>query len=31
MSDTEPVIAVVARSDATEWEHIMPYDRKAAK
>ena len=31
MSETEPVVAVVARSDATEWEHIIPYDRKAAK
>jgi uncharacterized RmlC-like cupin family protein len=28
MSDVEPVIAVVARSDASEWEHIVPYDRK---
>lgn len=28
MSDTEPVVAVVARSDATEWENIIPYDRK---
>ena len=27
-SDTEPVIAVVARSDADEWEHIVPYDRE---
>ena len=26
-SDTEPVVAVVARSDASEWEHIVPYDR----
>ena len=26
-SDTEPVVAVVARSDATEWENIIPYDR----
>jgi len=25
MSDTEPVIAVVARSDASEWEHIVDY------
>jgi uncharacterized RmlC-like cupin family protein len=23
MSDTEPVMAVVARSDASEWEHIV--------
>ena len=27
MSDTEPVVAVVARSDASEWEHIVPYER----
>ena len=26
-SDTEPVVAVVARSDATEWAHIVVYDR----
>jgi uncharacterized RmlC-like cupin family protein len=25
MSDTEPVVAVVARSDASEWEHIADY------
>ena len=25
LSDTEPVIAVVARSDASEWEHIVDY------
>ncbi|MEE2897390.1 MAG: cupin domain-containing protein [Gemmatimonadota bacterium] len=25
LSDTEPVIAVVARSDATEWENIIDY------
>src|SRR4051794_6765706 len=24
LSDTEPVVAVVARSDADEWEHIVP-------
>ena len=29
MSDTEPVIAVVARSDASEWENIIPYDRNS--
>jgi uncharacterized RmlC-like cupin family protein len=29
LSDTEPVMAVVARSDATEWENIVPYDRKS--
>jgi uncharacterized RmlC-like cupin family protein len=27
MSDTEPVMAVVARSDPNEWENIIPYDR----
>ena len=27
MSDTEEVIAVVARADASEWENIVPYDR----
>jgi uncharacterized RmlC-like cupin family protein len=27
VSDTEPVVAVVARSDASEWEHIIPYKR----
>ena len=25
MSATDPVVAVVARSDATEWEHIVDY------
>ena len=25
LSDTEPVIAVVARSDASEWEHIIDF------
>jgi uncharacterized RmlC-like cupin family protein len=25
MSETEPVVAVVARSDASEWEHIVDY------
>ena len=29
MSDTEPVVAVVARSDASEWENIIPYERTA--
>ncbi len=29
LSQTEPVVAVVARSDATEWEHIIPYDRES--
>jgi uncharacterized RmlC-like cupin family protein len=27
LSDTEPVVAVVARSDASEWEHIVPFAR----
>jgi uncharacterized RmlC-like cupin family protein len=27
LSDTEPVVAVVARSDASEWEHIVPFKR----
>jgi uncharacterized RmlC-like cupin family protein len=31
LSDTEPVVAVVARSDPTEWENIIPYDRKSEK
>ena len=31
VSDSEPVVAVVARSDATEWENIIPYDRKSGK
>ncbi len=31
MSDTEPVVAVVARSDASEWENIVPYDRETGK
>jgi uncharacterized RmlC-like cupin family protein len=30
-SDTEPVVAVVARSDASEWEHIVSYDRATSK
>jgi len=28
-SDSQPVLAVVARSDASEWENIVPYDRDA--
>ena len=28
MSDTEPVVAFVARSSANEWDDIVPYDRK---
>jgi uncharacterized RmlC-like cupin family protein len=27
-SQTDPVVAVVARSDASEWEHIVPYERR---
>ena len=26
-SDTEPVVAVVARSDPSEWQNIIPYKR----
>ncbi len=29
VSPTEPVVAVVARSDASEWENIIPYDGRA--
>ena len=28
MSDREPVVAVVARSDASEWQNIIPYARE---
>ncbi len=31
VSDSEPVVAVVARSDASEWENIVSYDRNAAR
>jgi uncharacterized RmlC-like cupin family protein len=31
LSKTEPVVAVVARSDPDEWEHIIPYDRTAGE
>ena len=27
VSDTEPVVAVVARSDPSEWQNIIPYQR----
>ncbi len=27
LSDTDPVVAVVARSSADEWDHIIPYER----
>lgn len=30
MSETEDVVAVVARSDASEWANIIPYDRQSA-
>ncbi len=30
-SDSEPVVAVVARSDASEWENIVNYDRETGK
>jgi uncharacterized RmlC-like cupin family protein len=30
LSHTEPVVAVVARSDASEWENIIAYERPAA-
>jgi uncharacterized RmlC-like cupin family protein len=29
LSDTEPVVAVVARSDPSEWENIINYDRNS--
>lgn len=29
LSDTQEVVAVVARSDASEWENIVPYDRES--
>ena len=29
LSDTEPVVAVVARSDASEWQNITPYPSEA--
>ena len=28
LSDTEPVVAVVARSSAAEWDDIVPYEKK---
>jgi uncharacterized RmlC-like cupin family protein len=31
MSETEPVVAVVARSDADEWQNIIPYDRNSER
>ena len=29
VSDTEPVVAVVARAAADEWERIVPYERQS--
>jgi uncharacterized RmlC-like cupin family protein len=31
LSDTEPVVAVVARSSADEWDKIVPYERGARR
>jgi uncharacterized RmlC-like cupin family protein len=31
LSDSDPVVAVVARSDPTEWENIIPYDRATSR
>ena len=31
MSDTDEVVAIVARSDASEWENIVDYDRESGK
>ena len=31
LSETEPVVAVVARSDADEWQNIIPYDRNSER
>ena len=31
LSASEPVVAVVARSDADEWQHIIPYQRPASR
>jgi uncharacterized RmlC-like cupin family protein len=31
LSQTEPVVAVVARSDASEWENIVPYDKSGSE
>ena len=30
LSDTEPVVAFVARSSADEWDNIIPYERNAS-
>lgn len=31
LSETEPVVAVVARSSADEWDKIIPYDRHGGR
>ena len=31
ISDTDDVVAVVARSDASEWENVVDYDRETGK
>ena len=31
VSDSEPVVAVVARSDASEWAHIVEYNRNTGQ
>jgi uncharacterized RmlC-like cupin family protein len=31
LSDAEPVVAVVARSDASEWQNIVPYARERVR
>ncbi|RMH23203.1 MAG: cupin domain-containing protein [Acidobacteria bacterium] len=31
LSDSEPVVAVVARSDPSEWENIVTYDRETGE
>jgi uncharacterized RmlC-like cupin family protein len=31
MSDTEPVVAFVARSSADEWDNIIPYERNSGR
>jgi uncharacterized RmlC-like cupin family protein len=30
MSTVAPVVAIVARSDASEWENIIPFERPPA-
>jgi uncharacterized RmlC-like cupin family protein len=31
LSQSEPVVALVARSSAEEWDNIIPYDRNQAR